>query len=372
MFKSFIQAGFECSTQRNRQGQRLDLLRSTGHDICAEKDYRRVQELGIETIRIGARWHLIEHARHSYCFDSLESHLEAAQRTGTEVILDLLHFGWPDHVEVFSRSFPYEFGNFTFALIQFLKSRNYGVKFLAPVNEVSYLSWAGGEVAALNPHTKGRGAELKRNLIRAAVHACEILRNELPGVVLISPEPVIHIVGDPAIPGDEEEAANYSLAQFESWDMLSGRVAPELGGRPEFIDVLGVNFYERNEWLHNSGPLTRDDPRYRPFSEILQELWRKYRRPLFVSETGAEGDSRADWFTYICNQVEIAVDSGVPVHGICLYPILNHPGWDDNRHCCNGLFDYLNEDGARSIYKPLASAILTQQERFAPKVPTYQ
>jgi hypothetical protein len=52
----------------------------------------------------------------------------------------------------------------------------------------------------------------------------------------------------------------------------------------------------------------------------------------------------------------------VPIEGICLYPILNHPGWDDDRHCYNGLFDYANDDGNREVHVPLARELARQQE----------
>ncbi|HYP08997.1 MAG TPA: hypothetical protein VER03_22410, partial [Bryobacteraceae bacterium] len=52
------------------------------------------------------------------------------------------------------------------------------------------------------------------------------------------------------------------------------------------------------------------------------------------------------------------------VEGICLYPIVNHPGWDDDRHCHNGLWDYCNESGHREIYKPLADELRTQTARI--------
>jgi hypothetical protein len=55
--------------------------------------------------------------------------------------------------------------------------------------------------------------------------------------------------------------------------------------------------------------------------------------------------------------VGLAMNSGVRVEGICLYPILNHPGWDDDRHCHNGLWDYADETGEREIYHPLAEEI---------------
>jgi hypothetical protein len=364
-FRSFLQAGFECSTHLNSSGHRLDLLVSTEHDRYTRADYDRLLAYGIRTARVAACWHKIEANPGDYDFSSLTAFLDAAEDKGIELILDILHFGWPDFIDIFSPEFPAHFAAFTRALVHTLKSRSGGPRFIAPVNEMSYLSWAGGEVGCIGPFALGRGIELKHNLIRASAAACEILLNELPGVRLIAPEPVIHIIGDPTIPGDEEEAHAYTNAMFESWDMISGRMNPELGGRPEYLDLIGINFYERNEWIHNAPPITPEHPRWRPFHEILNGVWERYHRPLFVAETGTEGDRRASWFHYICEEVRCAIRAGVPVHGICLYPILNHPGWDDNRHCCNGLFDYADARGNRDVYRPLADAILLENERFA-------
>ena len=293
MFKSFIQAGFESSTHRNRNGRRLDVLRSTAHDYFAREDYLRLKEFGINTVRLAARWHLIEQLSGEYDFQSLALLLRAAEDTDTEILLDLLHFGWPDHVDVFSPKFVESFGEFTLALTRFLRRSGYRCSHFAPVNEISFLSWAGGDVSALNPHTVGRGSELKRNLIRAAALSSQVLLNELKDIRLISPEPVIHIVGDSAVPGSEREAYMHTQAQFQAWDMLSGRMAPELGGRPEYLDIVGVNFYDRNEWVHNGVTLGPNDPRYRSFGRILQDVWQRYGRPLFVAETGTENEGRS-------------------------------------------------------------------------------
>ena len=367
IFRSFIQAGFECSTHKLRSGRRLDLLASTQHDRFAREDYRRIQALGIRTARLGARWHLIESCPNRYHFDSLAIILDAALETETEVLLDLLHFGWPDHVDVFAPSFVSQFASYTWALTQFLKTRGDSCTMFAPVNEVSFLSWAGADKGAIHPCTVGRGSELKHNLIRAAIAASNILTDEIPKARLISPEPVIHIVGNPEIEGDAIEAEAYSLAQFQAWDMLCGKLAPELGGGPQYLDILGINFYEQNEWVHNSRTLARDDPRYRPLHKLIHDVWTRYRRPIFISETGTEDGRRAGWFNYVCDEVRTALKSGIPVQGICLYPILNHPGWDNDRHCHNGLFDYADASGDRNIYWPLAQAILAQQ----PKLPAW-
>ena len=333
--------------------------------MYAAQDYQRLIDLGIRTIRIAARWHLIEQANGRFEFECLAGILDAAKAAGVEVMLDLLHFGWPDDIDVFSKNFSARFSRFTYELARYLKRHDYGCRIFAPINEISFLSWAGGDRGFINPCATDRGNELKRNLVRGAAVSSEILLNEIPDARLIAPEPLIHIVGDPDIPGDETEAKMYTDAQYQAWDMLSGRLSPELGGKPEYLDILGVNFYDRNQWVHNSEPLSRSDPRYRPLREMLKSVWLRYRRPMFISETGTEDCARAEWFNYVCDEVFAALAERIPVRGICLYPIVNHPGWDDDRHCHNGLFDYANTEGHREIYSPLAEALKAQQQRFA-------
>jgi hypothetical protein len=148
--------------------------------------------------------------------------------------------------------------------------------------------------------------------------------------------------------------------------MLAGRSRPELGGRPAYLDVIGVNYYPWNQWIFvdhlEPGPtVKRGHPRYRPFRELLAEVYARYRRPLFVAETGTEGDARADWLRYVGEEARAALQAGVPVEGICLYPIVNFPGWDDERHCQNGLWDYADAAGRREVHGPLAQELRRQQ-----------
>ena len=93
----------------------------------------------------------------------------------------------------------------------------------------------------------------------------------------------------------------------------------------------------------------------------MKEVFDRYDCPLFIAESGTEDYARPAWFAYVATEVRKANESGIPVHGICLYPIVNHPGWEDDRHCCNGLWDYAGTDGARAIYQPLADEISRQE-----------
>src|SRR5436190_11063869 len=95
-FPGFFLAGFECSTHRLRPDKRLDLVAATHHDRFAHKDYLRLQQQGLRVAREAVRWHLIEVSPGRYDFSSVLPIVRAARATGTEVIWDLCHFGWPD------------------------------------------------------------------------------------------------------------------------------------------------------------------------------------------------------------------------------------------------------------------------------------
>lgn len=361
-FRSFIQAGFECSTHKRRDGKRLDLIASTRHDVFIRQDYARLKEMGIFTAREGLRWHLIEAIPGIYDFGSVTPAIIAARNAGIQVIWDLVHFGWPDWVDIFDESWVQALAEMALRFAQWWKTLcGDQMLFVAPVNEISFLSWGGGDDGFFNPFAHRRGGELKAQLVSGALHAIRAIRSELNNVTVISPEPVIHIAGDPSKPGDVESASAYTLAMFQSWDMLSGRLRPELGGGPDGFDIIGINYYNNNQWWNHGPTIWKNDPNYRPFHQILKDVWERYQRPLFIAETGTEGDARPDWFAYIAQEVRIAQSLGIPVLGICLYPILNHPGWEDDRHCLNGLWDYADDRGNRQLYQPLADEIAKQE-----------
>lgn len=364
LFDSFFLAGFECSTHRERDGRRVDVIAATRHDELAERDYAAVGGFGIRTVRDGIRWHLVERRQGHYDFDSALRMIRAAQRAGMQVIWDLFHYGWPDDLDIFSPAFVTRFGKLARSFARLLKEEAQELPFFAPVNEPSFVSWAGGDAAFIYPFAKGRDADIKAQLVRAAIEAIENIWDVIPGARIVQCEPAIHIVPNPEIAGDIDPAEQYRRAQFQAIDMLTGRVAPELGGRPEYLDILGVNFYYNNEWVNFGETLYTFHPKYRPFQEILKEFYERYERPLFVSETGIEGMSRPGWLAYVCAEVRCAIDRGVPVEGICIYPIVDHPGWADQRHCHNGLLDYPDARGNRPVCEPLAHELKCQQIAF--------
>ncbi|MEE5131177.1 family 1 glycosylhydrolase [Pseudomonas alliivorans] len=364
LFKSFFMGGFECSTHRRRDGKRLDLLYSTGHAQWPGKDFAAMENCAIRTVRSGLRWHLIETRPGVYDWGSLLPMLRAARAQGTQVIWDLCHYGYPDDVDIWQPQFVERFARFATAAAQVIKDEGDAMPFYSPINEISFWSWAGGDVGYFNPGAEHRGMELKHQLVRASIAAIEAIRGVAPGARFIQADPLIHVMPATRRNDEIEAAENYRRAQFEAWDLLSGRQWPGLGGRPEYLDVLGANFYPHNQWIFNGRRVMRGELEYRPFSGMLRELFVRYGRPILVSETGAEDEQRVPWFRYVTDQVKKAVQAGVPVEGICWYPILDYPGWDDGRYCPAGLLGYADGQGQRAAFHPLQVAIREADKMF--------
>jgi beta-glucosidase/6-phospho-beta-glucosidase/beta-galactosidase len=360
-FKSFFMGGFECSTHRDARGRRLDLIASTRHDEFAEADYTRLLDLNIGTCRDGLRWHLIERSPFDYDFSSLERQISAARATGIEVVWDLFHYGYPDDIDIFSDHFVERFAAFAGAATEFLKNELGDAPFLCPVNEISFFSWIAGHVGNFYPCVRRRGGVLKRQLVRATLAGIQTIKSAAPDARIVITDPAIHVVSRSKSPRIRQSAERYRKSQFEAFDLLVGRIEPELGGNPEALDLIGLNYYFHNQWHHpNRTKIPVGHEVYRPLSDILHEFHARYGKPLFIAETGIEDDERPNWFRYVSEQTSLARSNGVDINGICLYPIVNHPGWADDRHCHNGLWDYADDAGNREIYQPLASEIAYQ------------
>lgn len=291
--------------------------------------------------------------------------IHAAEHTGMQVIWDLCHYGWPDDVDIFKPEFVRRFCAFARSFASVLCNETDRVPYFAPMNEISFLAWGAGDQGFLNPFANGRGLELKCQLVRATIEAIEAIRHVAPHARIVQVDPVINVVPSlGASDAERQAAAAYTRAQYEAFDMLAGREWPQLGGDIKYLDIIGANYYVHNQWEFQGRFIEATDPRYRPLHLLLGDLYRRYGKPIFVGETGIEGDRRSQWLAYVGGEVVAAIEDGVPVEGVCLYPIVNHPGWDDDRHCHNGLWDYCNESGHREIYKPLADELRTQTARI--------
>jgi beta-glucosidase/6-phospho-beta-glucosidase/beta-galactosidase len=373
LFRSFWMGGFESACHINREGRRLDMVHATQHDRFVCDDYARLRDVGIATARDTVRWHLVEQTPRSYDFSSLAPFVEAAANRDVEVIWDLLHYGWPSDIDLHGREFVDRFAAFAAAAARYLANRLPAPRFYTPVNEISFFAWAAGEVGWFHPYGAGRGADVKRQLVRAWIAAVDAIRAVDPEARFVSVEPIIHTV-PPRGFGDDGPAARQNQSQWEAWEMLTGRREPELGGAEPYLDIVGVNFYHDNQWEVPGGEKVHwhihpRDERWVPLHKLLLGVRQRFDRPLIIGETSHVGSGRAEWIRELTDEVILAVQAGLPLEGICLYPIVDRFEWDDPSHWHNsGLWDYAIEaDGTfrRVLNGAYAAEFRRSQMRLA-------
>jgi len=339
------------------------------HDVCAAADYRLLREIGIATARDGLSWRLIDNGGR-YDWSSWIPMLEAAREAGVQAIWDLCHYGWPADLDIFSAEFVNRFARFAREAARIHREHSDETAFYSPVNEIGFFAWAASR-ELMFPHAVGRAAELKRQMARAALAAVEAIREVEPQARFLFPEPLIHTAPPRWRPWLKGPAEGQRASQFEAWDIIAGRAMPELGGFESALDIVGVNFYATNQWEVPGGRKLHwdagsDDPRWVPFHKLLAGVYKRYRRPILVAETSHYGSGRAAWLREIAREAQCALAAGVPLEGICIYPVLDRFDWDDSEHWHNsGLFDMArNGDGryARILNVEYAAALKSAQE----------
>ena len=343
LFRSFWLAGFESACHVNRQGERLDLVSATQHDRELDADYARVRDVGFGTVRESVRWHLVDRGRR-LDFSTVRQMLEIARRQEIQILWTMCHYGWPEDVSLFSEDFVERFARYCAAMARIVSDTDDAVPFYTPINEISFFAWAAGEVGYMHPFRRGRGAELKRQLVRAAIAGMAAILEVDPRSRFIHVDPLIHVVTPRGRPELARAAADQRASQFDAWDMLVGGLHPELGGRPGYLDIVGVNFYHANQWEYPDQRLrwedTPRDPRWIPLRLLLAEVHTRYGRPMLISETSHFGAGRGRWLREVAEEASAARSAGVPLEGLCIYPTIDRPDWDNPAHWHNsGLWD---------------------------------
>jgi hypothetical protein len=90
------------------------------------------------------------------------------------------------------------------------------------------------------------------------------------------------------------------------------------------VDIVGVNYYPHTARA--------------PLSKVLAKTWRRYGKPVMVSETSWHdghpvhhrrhpGFDKGAWLRHVMSEVEIARGRGVQIAGTCWYPVVDCPPW---------------------------------------------
>ena len=308
-FASFFQAGFECSSHRRRDGVRLDLIRATGHDRHVLRDYRLCKRARLRhhprraalasDREIAGQIRLVELAARargrggaSGSRSSGTCSITAPPITSTRPADD----------------FPERFTDFALAALEVQQSVSGRPPIVCPLNEINFLSWAvdDGYFPRVGPDERGW---FKRQLVRTAITSARAIKQRWPSATIVWAEPLIHIAPHDRRRRTVRAARENLQGMFEAYDWIMGMAEPELGGDPSLVDLIGLNFYPHNQWYYEGPTIPMGHHEYRPLADMLVEMAERYEKPIFLSETGAEGSAKPSWLHYVCNEVRERDDS---------------------------------------------------------------
>jgi beta-glucosidase/6-phospho-beta-glucosidase/beta-galactosidase len=367
LFRSFFFAGFESTMTINRKRQRIDQIVATEHDREVDADYRRLRETGLLAAREAIRWPLVDR-RGKLDFSSVRPFIEASERHDIDVIWDLFHYGYPEDLDPFGGEFVSRFSEYCYSAAKLIGAHQNGRPcHFTPVNEPSFLAWAGGEVGRFAPHCQGRGTDLKIALVRAAIAGIDAIHAVLPEARIVNADPLCRVVPPAGHKDPHADAEDFNhRAVYESWDMLCGRTLPELGGSRRHLDIVGVNYYWTNQWEigGEERPLAFNDLRRWPLAKLLRQVWKRYGGEFLITETSHVDDMRPIWLQTVADECEKLIDEGVPIRGASLYPILGMPEWHEPEVWTRmGLWDLVPRNGrlARELYPPMLDALRIAQ-----------
>jgi hypothetical protein len=370
-FKSFWMAGYECTDQLNAFGKRVDLMRTSGHLQLIDTDYKNLTQFKISTVREGIRWSTVEIKPYEYDWSSVEKMIKAGIENNIQQVWDICHFGFADDLTPLHPEFANRFAALCTAFIQFYRSLDVqSTLIVTPINEVSFLSWLGGEVKGTSPYCSKQGWEVKYNLMKAYIKGIVALKTSDPTVRILTTEPLVNIV--PSVNATFEQIENAQAlhdAQFQVTEILCGNICPELGGKAAYLDILGYNYYHNNQWTENphqflNWQIGDMNSQYIPLHQLLITAFKKYGRPFVLTETSHPKEDRPLWIKMIETEAQKVLQAGLPFWGICWYPMVNRPDWDylHDWHY-SGIWDDVFDEAEpdRILHAPSAAALLETQ-----------
>ncbi len=346
IFPTFFLSGFECSTFYWKDVGRRDLCEETQHLAHADEDYAMLRPLGIAVAREGIPWPMVDSGGR-YDFSPIDAYIAAQRRFDIMPIWDLCHYGYPDDCSPWDEDFGARFAAYARAAVEYLVENCHREPlFFTPMNEITFFGYMAGEWGWAAPFGKDRETRRRLTLAmaRADIEAVKAIRELLPKARMVHIDPLINVVPPSDRPDLAEEARRETEEDaFFAFDVIAGLKHPEANGGPDILDIVGFNNYSFGQMEYRpDGPhaaLEPGDPRIRPLCDMIEAGWKRYRRPVIVAETSGLHGGRDEWLHDVVNECLAAVNRGVDLNGVCLFPAVDMPNWHSGEWLHNGIAD---------------------------------
>ena len=348
-YAGFIFAtGIECSYPTTGNGAwRRDQMAATQHYARWREDFELARDLGITHIRYGPPLHLIFAGPGRFDWSWSDEPLRELEAMGPEPIVDLCHFGLPTWLKNFQNP------EIEQALAQYARAfaeRYPWVRFYTPVNEMYVCARYSALDGIWNEQMRDEGAFVRAvmNLASASANMTSAILEVRPDAVFINsessefcqsccPDPEIQRVADfenerrflpldliyahPVSPMMRDHLREHGVKD-EQYERFMAREVPRR-------TVLGLDYYEWNERLLDSGGRAQSLGELFGWYVIANQYWQRYRRPLMHTETNRTDAADAPrWLWRQWHNVQLLRSAGAPIIGFTWYSLTDQVDWD--------------------------------------------
>ncbi len=391
-FPSFAVAvgeeGSDPLVEHEGQIVRVDEYAMSGHYNRLDDDLADVAALGVRVWRYGMPWRLTEPSPGVYDWTLWDRAFEACRRHELEPVVDLCHFGLPDHFPGFCA--PDWVDGFVRYVEAFL-ARYPEPRWFTPVNEPGITALFSARLGLWNDRkaTEDDYFTALGNITRANLEALRLIRADRDGWWIGSEGFGCHLT-DPGDEAAQRAATDARDLEHAVWDLhlgiaprgvaarLSDVIAPGTLERiaaltsvvPRDRIVAGHDIYPVSVTAHGtraSRPVTIAD-RVAAYEATATAWHERYHVPFWVSETSNLSlpvEQGVEWLDALVGSMTAMGARGLPVRGICWYSRGDQYDWDRALTVPVGKVTEVGLFDAARTARPVAAAFaaLARRER---------
>jgi hypothetical protein len=136
----------------------------------------------------------VEKSPYQYDWATVGMMIESAKRHGIQEVWDMCHFGFPDDLTPLHPMFARRFAALCRALVLFYRHIDpASTLIITPFNEVSFLSWLGGDARGTSHYCINMGWEVKYYLMRAYIEGVAALKEIDASIRILTTEPLVNM-----------------------------------------------------------------------------------------------------------------------------------------------------------------------------------
>jgi beta-glucosidase/6-phospho-beta-glucosidase/beta-galactosidase len=331
----------------------LDEYELTQHYQLWKSDIDLVAETGVQAVRWGIPWHVVQPSLNKWDWEWTDRALEHLVTVkGITPILDLMHYGTPMWLDnsFINASYPQRVADYVAAVVARYKSL---VRYYTPLNEPMVNASMCGYKAEWPPYLSGDDGLVKLALAisKGMVLTTQAIKAEQPQAVTVQVEALGHtFTRDESL---DARAALHTVRQFLCFDLATGRLDDDhlltdyvrahgatdaaldwfRRNRVSF-DILGANYYPWSSAELRLGPDSKPHTVVRratghKIEMVIREAWERYHMPIMITETSSHGEvkARARWMDDTLETVGTLRAEGIPVLGYTWFPLFTMVDW---------------------------------------------